>query len=256
MRTFTKNLFKRRHFLLALVLLTLFSCKRDDEKDLNNLSKEVPENVDLAKYTSSSITVSWDSVKGATSYYVQLMGTDDPDDKPLNRYIVIGENSYTFDGLGELSAYYVRVRANLNTIASEWVYIMDGSNPGRIIPRYGIVEEDFEPEPEPVLYPGFPEGWEVHEGGRKSAYAGNKDAFPSGEWLMPNMYSISVASITNKIGDWAMLLRGGVAPYLEMNFDLPEGASLLSFYYGAATQNATDQGGLPIYVTVDRKSVV
>ncbi len=233
-----------------MVWLFVYSCKSDSTEDLGNYKNRVPENVQLSDYSNSSITVSWDTVAGATSYMVQLLDARSSE-KPLDRYVVIAKDFYTFGSLNDTADYYVRIRANLNTVTSNWVYIMDGQQEARIIPRYGIVAADFVVPKEKVLYPNFPEGWEQHEGDRKSAYAGEEDTFPTGNWLMPEMYSISAGSITNKIGTWAMLLRGGVSPYLEMNFDLPNGASLFSFYYGAATQNANDTKEIPIHVKVE-----
>ena len=237
--------------VLGLLALLFFnSCKSDDTEDLGNYKGKVPENVQMSDYSSSSISVSWDTVADATSYMVQLLD-DRSSEKPLDRFVVIGNDSYTFEGLNDTADYFVRVRANLNTVTSDWVYIMDGDQAARIIPRYGVVAADFVVPKEPVLYANFPEGWENHEGARKSSYSGDSDVFPTGEWLMPEMYSISAGSITNKIGTWAMLLRGGESPFLEMNFDLPNGASKFSFYYGAATQNANDTKEIPIDVTVE-----
>jgi hypothetical protein len=192
---------------------------------------------------------------------VQLLTTKDAD-KPIDRYIVIAEDFYRFDGLTETQGYYIRVRANVDYATGEWVYIMDGQTVGRIMPKYGFVAEDYE-EPETApgteLYPNFPEGWEIHdEGARKPSFTGvgptgeQSDIFPSGEWLMEDIYSISTSSmVKNRIGDYALLFRGGTTPKLVMDFDLVQGASKLSFYYGAATQNATDSGGLPIFVKVE-----
>lgn len=235
------------HIIALPLLLTLYSCERGNSDNLGNAKDRVAENVRLSEYSDSGIIVAWDRIKGATSYTVQLLDSKDSE-KPVDDYIVVSEDYYKFDVSKATEDYYVRVRANLNTVTSDWVYIMDGQEPARVIPKYGIVAEDFKPL---ELYTNFPEGWETHEGDRKSAYAGMSDTFPSGEWLMPDMYSISVSSITNKVGKWAMLLKGGVAPYLEMNFDLPDGASQFSFYFGAATQNANDTKEIPIVVKVE-----
>lgn len=112
------------------------------------------------------------------------------------------------------------------------------------------VGQSLEPYKPDELYLNFPEGWETHAGTRKSAYTGTVDVFPSGEWLMPNMYSISSANLINKNGTWALMMRNGFAAALEMNFNLPYGASKFSFYYGAATLSATD-APLPITVKAE-----
>lgn len=100
------------------------------------------------------------------------------------------------------------------------------------------------------LYANFPEGWENHDGPRKSTYGGTSDIFPSGEWLMPNMYSLNSTNIVNKNGTWAVMMRNGQAISLAMNYNLPYGASKFSFYYGAATLSASDSA-LPITVKVE-----
>lgn len=102
-----------------------------------------------------------------------------------------------------------------------------------------------------ALYVNFPEGWEDdYDGVRKGAYTGNSDIFPSGEWLMTNSYSLNSANIVNKNGAWAIMMRGGMAVSLQMNFDLAEGASKFSFHYGAATLSSSD-AELPIVVKVE-----
>jgi hypothetical protein len=112
------------------------------------------------------------------------------------------------------------------------------------------VGQSLEPYKPDELYLNFPEGWENHDGPRKSSYSGASDVFPTGEWLMPNMYSISSANIINKNGTWAIMMRNGYATAVEMNFNLPYGASKFSFYYGAATASATDSN-LPITVKAE-----
>jgi beta-xylosidase len=55
------------------------------------------------------------------------------------------------------------------------------------------------------------------------------------------MYTNSTGTIVHKVGTWAVMMNTNVATYLEMDFDLPYGASKFSFYYGVATQtNAND----------------
>ncbi len=251
------------HVLALTLLLVPYSCKQDTP-DVKDVTDKIPGNVRLLDYSSSSITVGWDHIEGATSYTVQLMGSKDSD-KPIDRYIVIAEDSYQFSSLTETLGYYIRVRANVDYATGNWVYIMNGQEPARIMPKYGFVDEGYEepiPEPGTELYPNFPEGWEIHTatGGRKPSFTGagptggQSDIFPSGEWLMEDIYSISTGSMAkNRIGDYAVMFRGGgtYTPRLAMNFDLSDGASKFSFYYGAATQNATDTGGVPIYVKVE-----
>lgn len=257
-----KKLIINCNLVLALfLLLASYSCSKKENTSNNTeeFKDRTPENVHLSSNTNSSITVSWDEVGEATGYSVQLLDSKDGD-KPIERSpTIFSATHYDFNGLEEDDSYYARVRAHFYMATSDWVYIMNKQERARIIPKYGIVDEDFE-EPEIELYPNFPEGWEIHtaSGGRKPSFTGSgptdeqSDIFPSGEWLMENIYSISTASMEkNRIGDWALLFRGGYAPYLEMNFDLPDGASMFSFYYGAATQNTTDTNGVPITVKVE-----
>lgn len=243
------------HLIVFTLLLASYSCKKE-ALDTGGTTDKVPTNVHLSDYSSASITVAWDRIEGATSYTVQLLGSEDSE-QPLDAYTTTSKDFYRFSGLEETRGYYLRVRANVNYDTGEWVYITDGQERARIMPKYGIVDKDFEePEPEPVkeLYPNFPEGWENHESVRKGGYGGDSDVFPSGEWLMPNMYLNSVDAIVHKIGEWGLMMRNNVATSLEMNFDLPYGASKFSFYYGTVTKtnsNDTDAESNPILVTVE-----
>lgn len=241
-----------RHFFYHVgaiaLLLGVFSCKEEAADVPGDFKDKVPENVRLSDYSNSSITVAWDHIEGATSYTVQLLTTKE-NDSPIPSYTTVSKDQYQFTGLEETRGYYVRVRANFHTAASEWVYVKDEQKGARIMPKYGFVTENFQ---EPELYPNFPEGWEDHEGTRKKSYDGISDIFPSGEWLMPNMYLNSTGTIVHKNGTWGLMMKNNVSTYLEMNFDLPKGASLLSFYYGTVTQtNANDVEGLPIVVKVE-----
>ncbi|HMR17744.1 MAG TPA: fibronectin type III domain-containing protein [Sphingobacterium sp.] len=238
---------------LAL-LLASYSCKQE-ASDVGGVTDKIPENVTLWTYSPASITVAWDRTEGATSYTVQLLGSKDSD-TPVDAYTTTSKDFYQFSGLQETRGYYARVRANVDYATGEWVYVMNGSQPGRIMPKYGFVDDDYEePEPEPiiepVLYPNFPEGWETHGGGpgssRKPSHTGagpegdQADIFPSGKWLMPNMYTLSTASIGTKVGTWGLMMNANVATFLTMDFDLPYGASKLSFVYGVpTTTNAND----------------
>ncbi|HHX36999.1 MAG TPA: fibronectin type III domain-containing protein [Clostridiaceae bacterium] len=236
------------HLVALALLLALFSCKQETS-DIGGFTDKTPENVHMSEYSSSSITVSWNGVEGATSYTAQLLGAKDSD-SPIDAYTTTSKDFHRFSGLEETRGYYVRVRANVNYDTGNWVYIMNGEEKARIMPKYGFVDEDFEePEPEPAkeLYPDFPEGFENPIGARKGSHTGagptgrQSEIYPTGEWLMPNMYTNSSAAIVHKIDTWAVMMNANVATYLEMDFDLPYGASKLSFYYGTATKtNAND----------------
>lgn len=243
--------------LILFILLFSNSCKQGESVIIGTTDK-MPTNVILWSYSPTSITVSWDHIEGATSYTVQLLGNKDSD-KPIDAYTTTTKDFYQFSNLQDTSGYYLRVRANTDYKVGDWVYIMNGSLPGRIMPKYGFVADDFkEPEPQPnidpILYPNFPEGWEVHGGTRKSSHTGNgptqrqSDVFPSGEWLMPNMYTNSAAAIIHKVGNWAVMMNTGVATYLEMDFDLPNGARKFSFIYGAATLTNANETALPLTI--------
>jgi len=236
------------HLIALALLLALSSCKQESS-DIGGFTDKIPENVHMSDFTSSSITVSWDRVEGATSYTAQLLGAKESD-FPVDAYTTTSKDFHRFSGLMETRSYWVRVRANVNYDTGDWVYIMNGQERGRIIPKYGFVDEDFEePEPEPVkeLYPDFPEGFENHIGPRKGSHTGTgptgrqSEVYPTGEWMMPNMYTNSAAAIVHKLGTWAVMMNANVETYLEMDFDVPYGASKFSFYYGTATQtNAND----------------
>jgi len=233
--------------LTITLLLALYSCGRNDSNSLDDFRDEIPENIHLSDHSDESIAVAWDRKEGATSYTVQLLESAESN-SPIHIDALL-DNHYEFNGLRASADYYVRVRANFYSAISNWAYVMNDQARARIIPKYGIVGEDFVPEPEPELYLNFPEGWEVHEGTRKNGYPGELDVFPSGQWRMPNIHTTSAGTIINKIGEWAAMFRGNPGPILEMDFDLPNGASLFSFYYGAAT--LADANGLPIIVNVE-----
>lgn len=247
-------------------LLILGSCSREKVPTINDFGDKVPENVQLANYTPNSITLAWQAIEEAASYTVQLLTSPDSV-SPLKQYTTVSKQQYTFTGLDEIKGYYVRVRANFNTprnpVLGDWVYVMDGEKPGRIMPKYGFVDENFEepepePEPEYYLYPNFPEGWEIHDGDRKKSYTGNgptgkqSDVFPSGEWLMHQAYTTnSGTALIHKKDDFAVMMANNQNAYLAMDFDLPNGAAKLSFICGAATRtNANELNGMPIVLTV------
>lgn len=103
-----------------------------------------------------------------------------------------------------------------------------------------------------ALYTNFPEGWEDRTTTHLTTYgnATAKDVFPSGEWLMYDSYTLTSVNMVNKNGSYGLMMRGGKVVTLSMNFNLTEGASKFSFYYGAATSGNSD-GELPIKVTVE-----
>ncbi|MBL1408728.1 fibronectin type III domain-containing protein [Sphingobacterium faecale] len=241
--------------LFTLILFFSGSCKRQ-ESQLGGSTDKKPANVILWTYSPTSITLAWDHIDGATSYTVQLLGDKDAD-MPIDSYTTTTKDFYQFNGLQEVRGYYVRVRANVDYNTGDWVYIMNNALPGRIMPKYGFVADDFkEPDPQPnidpILYPNFPEGWENHASTRKGSHGGNgptgrqSDVFPSGEWLMSNMYTNSAAAIIHKVGNWALMMNTGVAANLEMDFDLPDGARKFSFIYGAATITNANETALPL----------
>lgn len=253
------------HWVAFALLLALSAC--NETSDIGGFTDKLPENVRLSGYTNSSITVSWDLVEGATSYTAQLLDSKESD-APIDGYTT-SFDSYQFNNLNEIRGYYVRVRANVNFDTGNWVYIMNGGERARIMPKYGFVADDYEepepePDPEPVkeLYPNFPEGWEEQVGPdpRKIAFltVGSNgrvsDIFPTGEWLMTNVHTSNVSSLVHKKGTWGTIFRSNYACYLEMYFDLPDGASKFSFYYGTVTAtNAADLevANNPIVVSVE-----
>lgn len=108
-----------------------------------------------------------------------------------------------------------------------------------------------EPPRPQELYMNFPEGWENRETSTKTAYGGTFDTFPSGEWSMPNAYTITSANMQYKTGLYGLMMNR-TATTVTMNFNLPYGASKISFDYGVATQNnATDISGVPVNVKVE-----
>ncbi len=135
------------YHVLAVVLLWIFySCERDKFHVSDSFKDRVPENVHLLEHSKSSITIAWDYIKDATSYTVQLVSSKESD-FPIASYTTNSEDYYAFNGLEGIGNYYARVRANFPYSAtSDWVYVMDGSEIARIIPKYGIVDEDFEVE--------------------------------------------------------------------------------------------------------------
>src|SRR5690606_18163338 len=125
-----------------ILLLASYSCKEDNTGIPDNYRDRVPENVRLSANSPSSITVTWDEIKGATAYTVQLLGYKESD-VAVASYMVNSTNQYVFDGLDERGNYYARVRTHFKTATSNWAYLMNGEERARIIPAYGVVDEDF-----------------------------------------------------------------------------------------------------------------
>lgn len=241
--------------------ITMLSCKRESVPSLSDFGNGVPENVQLLTYGGGTITFSWTRIEKAASYTVQLLTALDSD-TPVDQYTTVSGDSYSFTGLDDITGYYVRVRANFNTpqkpVLGDWVYVLDGQQPGRIMPKYGFVAADFEePEPEPTielqLYPNFPEGWEDETMPHLTAFDPNGvDEFPSGKWqtswARPNGGSTIARQADGKYG---MLTQNDHDAIIGMNFDLPYGASKLSFYIAPATKNDNNMGDLTVEYSVD-----
>ncbi len=104
-------------------------------------------------------------------------------------------------------------------------------------------------------YPNFPEGWENASlvGARASSAINGTQTFLSGIWYM-NGYTINSGNMAHKTGSFAVMLNSGTNTdgtprLLAMEFDLPHGASRLSFDYGHAA-SAADYG-FDVTVTVE-----
>lgn len=134
------------HILTLAFLCVSFSCEREQFHISDQFKNKVPENVYLLEHSKSSITVAWDYIKDATSYTVQLVGSKESA-FPIATYTTYTEDYYEFNGLEGIGSYYARVRANFPYSAtSDWVYVMNNQERARIMPKYGVVNEDFEIE--------------------------------------------------------------------------------------------------------------
>ena len=131
--------------LLLVCVSALSSCEDKGEITITNkFAEDVPGNVQLLGYTSKSITVAWDFNENATSYTVQLLTSPDSDN-PAYTYTTATEDYFEFGNLNARTSYYARVRANFPySETSKWVYIMNDNSRARIIPAYGVVDDDFE----------------------------------------------------------------------------------------------------------------
>ncbi|SJN18427.1 prealbumin-like fold domain-containing protein [Sphingobacterium sp. JB170] len=107
------------------------------------------------------------------------------------------------------------------------------------------------PETEYVLYPNFPESFEQNQAWAETW----KISFPSGNWKS-NKSSIrdqATDVIASGKYAWRADWNNTVPICLEMNFDVPNGASMVSLYYGSfgidpsctwQLEYSTDQGNI------------
>jgi len=98
--------------------------------------------------------------------------------------------------------------------------------------------QDLEPYRPKELYANFPEGWEKVVGTRKTSFTSAYEKYLSGEWYLENSRSLTSSGFLNISGSYGMMSQGAKESSVTMNFNLPFGASRLTFIYGAAT--ATD----------------
>lgn len=109
------------------------------------------------------------------------------------------------------------------------------------------------------LYENFPEGWEddVMTGHLTSPAANAIDTYPSGEWLFHRMNRNGGTTIGRRppvppaIAARGMLMQVNQESILAMNFNLPYGASKLSFYCGPATSTDTNVGEFSVEYSMD-----
>lgn len=245
--------------ILTIVLLSVsYSCKKDEPDNQQIYTDKIPENVRLSNFLNTSITVAWARAEDADSYTVQLLGSKDSE-TPVTAYTTISKDFYQFENIEEVRGYYVRVRANFDKGTSGWAYIMDDSKPARIMPKFGIVTEDFvapDPALQPIrdIYPNFPEGWEDNTLPHLTAYvsviADALDTYPSGKWLVYRTQRNSGSTIGRR-NTFGMMGQNNQTSTLGMEFDLPNGASKLSFYISPATINDTNMGDLVVEYSVD-----
>lgn len=251
-----KKLFMSCHILTFILLSVSYSCKRDEPDNQHIFKDRLPENVRLSDYSNASITAAWTRAEDAAAYTVQLVGSRDSE-LPIDAYTTVSQDVYRFDNLDEIRGYYVRVRANFETGTSEWAYIMNGQEPARIMPKYGFVDEDFEepePEPEPItdIYPGFPEDWDGWVDGHSGTYPTSESpaTYSSGEYMILRWNTNSGSTIARRSGN-AFMSQSNQNSIFTMNFDLPDGASKLSFYLSPATENDIRKGDFVVEYSQD-----
>lgn len=135
----------RTILLFSSIVVYIYACKTEKDLSISNEFEDIiPEKVQLLEHNNKSITIAWDFIKEATSYTVQLLGDADSD-YPLFSYTTDDEDYYEFANLNPKQNYFARVRANYpNSATSKWVYVSQNNEKARIIPKYGIVDADFE----------------------------------------------------------------------------------------------------------------
>lgn len=251
-----KNLAKYYRCLIAFgFVLFIISCSHNDSlPKLSDFENTLPKHVSLLDYSSRSITISWDTIEEAVSYTVHLMNSKDRSASPLQSYTTTSKSSYKFSNLGDTISYYARVRANFNSfeepVIGDWVYIMNEKDTARIIPAYGVVDENFKI---PKIYSNFPEGFEDIIGDRKGSYTSSQsELYATGKWEMYRCYTTNSGSaLLHKVGNFAAMLSPHKEGYVAMDFDLPYGANKLTFVTGSATKtNANDVNNMPITLSV------
>ncbi|HTN36905.1 MAG TPA: fibronectin type III domain-containing protein [Arachidicoccus sp.] len=135
------------HILTLIFICTfcLSSCQKDFDMIPSTVYKgDMPKNVQLLDHTSKTLTIAWDFIPEATSYTVQILATPD-DEMPLYTYTTTHEDYYEFSNLSSRTSYYARVRANFPySSVSDWVYVKKDDQIGKMIPLYGLVNNNFE----------------------------------------------------------------------------------------------------------------
>lgn len=95
--------------------------------------------------------------------------------------------------------------------------------------------QNLEPYRPGELYANFPEGWETVIGTRKTSWSSAFETYNSGEWYLDNSRSLKSSNFLHATDDYAMMSQGNNATAITMNFNLPYGASRLTFDYGVGT---------------------
>ncbi|MGC4234742.1 MAG: DUF5689 domain-containing protein [Niabella sp.] len=122
-----------------------------------------------------------------------------------------------------------------------------------------IEELDLEPRFPGELYRNFPEGWEDETmlPHLTAANPNGVDKYPSGEWLFPRMNRNGGGTIGRRppippaTAARGLLIQANFTVSLEMNFNLPYGASKLSFYVGPATAADNNTGEFSVSYSQD-----
>ncbi len=77
-----------------------------------------PNTIAISSVSSSSISLSWATVSGATSYTVQQ--DTNANFSSATTFVTQAGNTYTSTGLTGLTTYYYRVKAIVNSVDSDW----------------------------------------------------------------------------------------------------------------------------------------